>query len=131
MQPGGFPGRKAGEQPGLAKSGSIRAERSGAGPKADQGEATTNTDSDRVFPLDPDRGVLGKFDRALQVELLLNLLAVVLDGLDAQMQFLRDFLGLLPLPDELEHFHLPVTEPLDRRRFDRLLPADLLGTLMS
>ena len=70
--------------------------------------------------------MLGQFDRAFQVELLLNLLAVVLDGLDAQMQLAGNLLGLLPLPDELKHLQLPITEPLEGRLLDVLLPADLM-----
>ena len=64
--------------------------------------------------------------RVLQVQLPLNLLAVILDGLDAQVQFGGDFLGLLPPPNQLEHLQFAVAQTFDRRFVDVGLPANLL-----
>ena len=57
---------------------------------------------------------MSQLRRAFQIQLSLNLLAVVLDRFDAQMQLLRDVLGLLPTPDKLKDFHLPIAQALDR-----------------
>src|SRR5439155_857183 len=82
--------------------------------------------SDGLFPLHPGSGVMGQLGRVPEVELSLYLLAVILDGLDAQMQFLGDLAGLFPLADELEDLQFAVAQPLNGRFLDALLPADLL-----
>src|ERR1035441_6359705 len=90
------------------------------------GRTPGTTAVSEVMTANPASGVLGELSRALQAKLLLNLLAVILDGLDAQMQCLRDFLGLPPLADELKDFQFPVAECLDGRLLDIRLPTDLL-----
>src|ERR1039458_7326726 len=100
--------------------------RSSAGRNADHGGRTANTDSDRAFPLHPGSGVLGEFPPILQVEFLLNLFAVILDGLDAQMEGAGNFLGFPPLTDELKDFQFPIAESFDRRLLDVRSSTDLL-----
>lgn len=54
------------------------------------------------FALHPSRSVLRQLGRVFQVKLMLNLLAVIFNRLDAQMQFVGNFAGLLPLANQLE-----------------------------
>src|SRR5207244_8457877 len=51
--------------------------------------------------LDPGRGVLGEFGGVFQIELPLNLLAIIFNGLNAQVQLIGDLPRLLPLTDQL------------------------------
>src|ERR1700677_4442991 len=51
-------------------------------------------------------GVAGEAGGVVDVELLHEVLAVLLDGLDADAEFGRGFLVRPALGDELEHFHL-------------------------
>src|ERR1035437_3081959 len=65
--------------------------------------------------VNPANRVVHQISRVLQLELLLDVGAVHLDGLDAQMQAFGDFAGAAPLPDELEDFEFSVSEPLHGR----------------
>ena len=67
-----------------------------------------------------------QFGGALQIELSFDLLAVILNRLDAQMQFLGYLAGLLPAPDELKDFHLAIAEVFDWRLVNVRLASDLL-----
>ena len=58
--------------------------------------------------LHPGGRILSEFSGALQVQLVFKLFPIVLDGLDAQMQFLGDLAGLLPLTDQLQDLEFPV-----------------------
>src|SRR5207249_4453306 len=78
------------------------------------------------FALHPGSGVLGELARVFQIELTLNLLAIIFDRFDAQMQFVGDVARLFPLADELKDFQFTVTEYFDRRLIDVRLSADLL-----
>src|SRR5450432_1809985 len=51
-------------------------------------------------------GVAGKPGGVMDVELLHEMLAMLLDGLDADAEFRRCLLVGLALGDKLEHFHL-------------------------
>src|ERR1700677_4600923 len=77
------------------------------------------------FLLHPRRGSLGKFGAVLEAELLFYLLPVILNRLDAQVKFLGDLPGALPIPDGLEHFELPVAEDARRRGQHFHLPVNL------
>jgi len=70
--------------------------------------------------------MLREFGRVLEIELVLNLLAVVLDGLDAQVQFLGDFTRFLPLPDELKDLQFTVAEAFNGRLLDVGFASNLL-----
>src|SRR4051812_40178294 len=76
--------------------------------------------------LHPGSRVLGKLRRAFQIQLSLYLFAVILDGLDAQVQLFRDLLGLFPPANELEYLHLAVAQALYRRLMDVFLASHLL-----
>src|SRR5207253_2610390 len=78
------------------------------------------------FAAYPGSGALRQFSGVLQAQLALNLLAIILNGLDAQMQFIGDFPRGLPLANELKHFQLAVAEALNWRFIDIGLPANLL-----
>ena len=52
-------------------------------------------------------GILGKFGDAMKVQLVHELLAVRLYGLDADVKDARDLLRTLSLGKELEHLTLP------------------------
>src|SRR5437763_14954967 len=52
---------------------------------------------------------------ALEVELLLDVLAVGLDGLDAEEELVGDLAGAEAFPDHAEDFQLAVGEALQRR----------------
>ena len=54
------------------------------------------------------------------------MLAVIFNGLDAQVQFVRDLPRLFPLADQLKDFQFTVAESFDRRLIDVGLAADLL-----
>ena len=64
----------------------------------------------RRFALHPSRGVLRQLSGIFEVGPPFDLLAVIFDGLDAQVQFRRDFLGLPPAPDQLKNFQFAITE---------------------
>src|SRR5208282_5977697 len=51
-------------------------------------------------------GVAGESGGVVDVELLHEMLAMLLDGLDADAEFRRGFLVGLALSDQLQHFHL-------------------------
>src|SRR5439155_11934889 len=80
----------------------------------------------RDLALHPGGGVLGEFSSVFQIELPFDLLAILFNGLDTQVQFFRNITRFLPLPDQLEHFQLPVAKPLYRGFIDIVLTADLL-----
>src|SRR5689334_6547364 len=61
-------------------------------------------------PFHPGSRVLSQFRGTLKSELPLDLLAVILNGLHAQMQFLGDLPRLLPSPDQLEDLQLAVAQ---------------------
>ncbi len=69
---------------------------------------------------------MGKFSRVFQIELPLDLFAIIFDGFDAQVQFLCNIARLFPLPDQLEHFQLAVAESLYRGFVDVILTTHLL-----
>src|ERR1041385_5851181 len=48
-------------------------------------------------------GVLDECGSGIEVEFGLKLLAVMLDGFDAEMQFLRNLAGRMPLAEQMEH----------------------------
>src|SRR5580765_1975104 len=77
------------------------------------------------FALDPGRCVLGQFRSAFQVQFLLNLLAIIFDGLDAQVKFVGDVARLLPPADKLKDLHFTIAQPAHRRFADVRLPTDL------
>ena len=52
--------------------------------------------------------MLGQLTGIAQVQLSFDLLAIILDGLDAQMEFLGNILGPLPSADELEDFQFAI-----------------------
>ena len=87
---------------------------------------TPRSRSGGQFALNPGRCVLGQLRGVFQVELMLDLLAIVLDRLDAQMQLLGDFTGLFPLANQLEHFQFTVAEALDRGFLQVGFSTDLL-----
>src|ERR1051326_970122 len=70
-------------------------------------------ESGRLFALDPGGGVVGQFRGAVQVELALNLFAVVFDGFDAEMEFLGDVASLFPAADELKNLEFAITQAFD------------------
>src|SRR5437870_13298645 len=78
------------------------------------------------FPLHPGSRVLGELTGVFQVELPFDLLAIILDGLDAQVQLVGNIARLFPLTDQLKNFQLPVAQSFDRRLVDIGLAADLL-----
>jgi hypothetical protein len=63
--------------------------------------------SRRQFPLHPGGGMLGKFRGVLQIELLLDLFAIILNCLNAQVKLPSNLTRLLPLADKLEDFQFP------------------------
>ena len=69
---------------------------------------------------------MGEFSGVFQIELPFDLLAIIFNGLDTQVQFFGNITRFLPLPDQLEHFQLPVAKPLYRGFIDIVLTADLL-----
>jgi len=69
---------------------------------------------------------MSEISGAFQIQFSLNLFAVVFDCFDAQMEFLGDFLGLLPTANELKHFEFAIAEGFDRRLVDVGLTHDLL-----
>src|SRR5208282_5604917 len=56
-------------------------------------------------------GVAGEPGGVVDVELLHEMLAVLLDGLDADAEFRRGFLVGLAFRNELEHLHLARSQP--------------------
>jgi hypothetical protein len=78
------------------------------------------------FPLHPGGGVLGQLGGIPEVELLFDLLTVILDGFDAEMEFRRDFLGLLPAAYQLKNLQFAVAETFHRGFLEIGLPANLL-----
>ena len=62
----------------------------------------------RLLALDPGCGVVGQFGGAVQVELALNLFAIVFDGFDAEMEFFGDVASLFPASDELKNLEFAV-----------------------
>ena len=81
--------------------------------------------SGRCFALNPGSGVLGELAGILQVKLSLNLFAVVLDSLDAQMKFVGDVARFFPAADKLKDFHFAIAQPAHRRLGDVRLATDL------
>src|SRR5205085_170935 len=65
---------------------------------------------------DPAARVLEELGGVGQVELLLQLGLVGLDGLDAQVQVAGDLAGALSEADHLEDLELPVAQAADRLR---------------
>src|ERR1035441_4952081 len=51
-------------------------------------------------------GVTGEAGGVVDVELLHEMFAMLLDGLDADAKLVRRFLVRLPFGDQLQHFHL-------------------------
>src|SRR5437867_11871492 len=76
--------------------------------------------------LSPAHGVLDQFGGGNEVEFLLNLFTVVLDGLDAEMKCARYLAGGLPLADQMQDLALAIRETLQRGGLDGRLVARLL-----
>src|SRR2546425_610444 len=70
------------------------------------------TDAQAVHPL---RGVLQELSGVVQFQFFLDAGAVGFDGLDAQAQFFGNAPRAETLPNELKHFELAVSQPLDWR----------------
>src|SRR5215203_7485012 len=65
--------------------------------------------------LDPLGGAMGQLGGGPDHQLLLEMLAVGFDRLDAQMEGLRDLAGAPALPDQAKHLQLAVAERLQGR----------------
>src|SRR3954466_2708742 len=91
-----------------------------------QGLLTSSaTRSSWIFPLDPGRGIVGQLGSAVQAELFLYLLTVVLDRFDADVDLAGHFFRLFPSPDELKYFHFAIAKALDGRFLNVFLTAHL------
>src|SRR5947209_8354751 len=63
-------------------------------------QSTAITAISLLLPFDPLNRVTDQFRRVLQIELFLDLLAVIFDRLHAEMKFLGDLACAAPLADE-------------------------------
>jgi hypothetical protein len=68
--------------------------------------------SPRVLRLDPAGSERNQLGHGLEIELLFNASAMGIDGLCAQMKFLRDLGDTVAAADQLEDLKLAVAQPL-------------------
>lgn len=81
------------------------------------GEDRDDTDAGSAgeFVLDPLGRASGELSAGFQRQLLLDVLAVGFDGLDAEMEGLRDLARAPPLADQAKHLRLAVAQPVEGR----------------
>src|SRR5206468_4784653 len=65
----------------------------------------------RVLPSHPAYRVVSQLQGALQFEFSLQVSAVGIDGLDAHVKCLGDFMAAFSAPDQFEDFKLTVGQP--------------------
>ena len=73
--------------------------------------------SPRILRLDPAGGKRDQLVHGPEIELVFDTRPMTLDGLGAQMEFLRDLDGAFASSDKLKDFPFPVAQALDGRSF--------------